>query len=195
MTIKIYRDDWQYAIPFLTILAFFISTDLLKVINKIDLAYISGALPYQIYRSFTSHFVHGNFGHLLANTFGIVVARYFFKQLSLKFNYLFLLLVLLIIPLHSFFQWLFDTYVLHNSHSVLIGFSGIIYAVYAFIFLSSIYGKKYFLGINIDLLSDFNVFRSMRILILIGFLWSLLPNISFSGHLTGFIIGLILFLA
>ena len=187
------RDDWQYVIPFLVCLICFFLTDLFGLLEKTSFAYWSGRLFFEPYRGITSHFLHGDINHLLANTLGIILSRYFLKALSLKSNYLFLVLVALLIPLQSMICWLVDIFLYVNPMSLSLGFSGILYGVYAFILLTTLYGKKKFVGINCCLSSNFKLFKTISLITSIGFVWSLLPGISFIGHLSGFIAGLILF--
>ncbi len=188
------KSDWQYLLPVVVVVAFFVGTNITGNLNKFELAYFSGGLLREPYRGITSHFVHGDFGHLLANIGGIIVARFFLKELQVKSNFLFAAIVFLLIPLQTSLQWIWDMYIFQNTDSFLIGFSGILYGVYSFILLSSIYGKQRFLALNIGLLTNTKVKEAVFVLTGIGFAWSLFPLISFSGHLTGFLSGAILFL-
>ena len=90
MTFKIERLDWQYLIPIFTIVFIFIWTDVFRLLDKNDLAYFSGRLLLEPYRGLTSHLLHFGLSHLLSNVFGIVVARFFLKELKLTGAYLFL---------------------------------------------------------------------------------------------------------
>ncbi len=191
---RISQNDWQYVIPSLLLLTVFIGTDLLDIFQKSDFAYLSGVIINEPYRLVTAHLFHADFNHLLANTFGIVIVRYFFWQLKLKNTYFFIVLIFLLMPLQVFLQWFIDMPVLKNPFSLLIGFSGILYGADAFILFSSMLGKEKFLNFKLGLVSNIEVFRAMLLLTTLGFLSSLLPGISFSGHLTGFIAGSILFL-
>jgi len=188
------KNDFQYFIPFLSLVFIFFCTDFLGVIEKLDFAYYSGAIISQPYRVVTTHFLHADFSHLVANIFGIVVARYFLNELSLKNRYFFIILILFLIPLQILLQWFLDIYILRKYHIILVGFSGILYGINAFILLSSIYGKKYFLLLNISLKPNLSVRKAMLFLSFIGLVWSILPTISLSAHLTGFMAGSILFL-
>ena len=191
---KIANDDWQYLLPFLICLMFFIITDIFRFVDKTSLAYWSGALINEPHRIITSHFIHGNENHLLLNTFGIVFARFCLKSLKLNNNYFFLLLISLLIPLQTIIFWLSDMLIFHNLMSLAIGFSGIIYGLNAFILLASLYGKREFIGFPIVLEKNRQVHQAVLTLTVIGFIWSLLPGISLNGHLSGFIAGSILFL-
>ncbi len=188
------QKEIQYIIPFLLIVLGFILTDFLGIFEKSTLSYWSGRLLYEPYRVITTHFVHGDTKHLLANTFGIVVSRYSLNQLGIKNNYFFVLLVAFLIPLQVFIFWALDIFIFHNLLSLAIGFSGIIFGIHGFILLTSIYGKKNFLGIEITCSKNLDIRRIMLTLLTIGFIWSFVPGISFAGHLSGFLAGLILFL-
>jgi len=191
---KIAKDDWQYLLPFIACSICFIATDLVGVIEKTRFAYWSGALLIEPYRIITTHFIHADAKHLLANTFGIVVARYCLKALRLKGDFFFLLLVGLLIPFQTLIFWLMDIFFFRNPMSLALGFSGIIYGIDAFILLASIYGKQTFVGLNIDLIKDQQIKQTMIILTGAGIAWSFMPGISLLGHLAGFIAGALLFL-
>jgi len=191
---KVPLDDWQYLLPFLTCSICFVATDLFGIIEKTRFAYWSGGLLVEPYRIITTHFMHGDTQHLLANTFGIVVARYCLKGLRLKGNSFFLLLVSLLIPCQTLIFWFVDIFFFKNPMSLAIGFSGILYGVDVFILLASIYGKQRFIGLEIGLRKDQQIRQTMMVLTGIGIIWSLLPGISLLGHLAGFIAGALLFL-
>ena len=191
---KVSKDDWQYFLPFVVCLICFGATDLFGIIDKTRFAYWSGGLLVEPYRIITAHFIHGNAKHLLANIFGIAVARYCLKGLRLKGNWFFLLLIGLLIPLQTLIFALVDIFFFRNTMSFAIGFSGILYGVDAFILLSSMYGKQYFVGLNIDLRKDQQIRQTIIVLTGLGIAWSFLPGISLLGHLAGFIAGVLLFL-
>jgi len=75
-----------------------------------------------------------------------------------------------------------------------LGFSGIIYALFGFLLLTSFYGKKYFLGKEIGFKSNYEVQKMSKTMCFIGLIFSFLPGVSFLGHLIGFIAGCFLFL-
>ena len=191
---KISKDDWQFLLPFLVCLICFIATDIFGIIQKAKFAYWSSRLLEEPFRIITTHFIHSDAKHLLGNTFGLIVARYFLKSLNLKGNLFFLLLVGLLIPLQTLIFWFIDIFFFKNPMSIAVGFSGILYGVYAFILLSSIYGKQSFVCLRIDLRKDQQIRQAMIALTGIGIAWSLLPRISLIGHLSGFIAGAVLFL-
>ena len=191
---KVSKNDWQYLLPFLACSICFIATDLFGSFEKIRFAYWSGGLLVEPYRIITTHFIHGDAKHLLANTFGIVVARYCLKGLRLKGNSLFLLLVAFLMPLQTLIFWLVDIFFFRNLMSLAVGFSGVLYGVDAFILLASIYGKQRFAGLDIQLKKDKQICQTMVVLTSIGITWSLMPGISLLGHLAGFSAGALLFL-
>ncbi len=194
LSYKVSNNDWQYLLPFLVCFICFFATDLLGIFEKTKFAYWSGGLLAEPHRIITSHFIHGNAKHLLANTFGLVIARYCLTGLRLQGNFFFLILVGLLIPLQTLVFWFIDIFFFRNPMSLSVGFSGILYGANAFILLASIYGKQHFVGLNIDLKKDKQINQTMTILTVIGFAWSLIPGISLLGHLSGFIAGALLFL-
>ena len=190
---KISKADWQYLIPFLACTFCFVATDFLGIIDKNSIAYWSGRLFYEPYRIITSHFFHGNFNHLLANTSGIIVARYFLKSLSLQSNYFFLAFIVLIMPLQSIICWFVDILVYRNPMSLAIGFSGVLFGIDAFILMTTLYGKKKFVYIRCELKKDPSLLKSISVLTGIGIIWSFMPGISFLGHMSGLLAGFLLF--
>ncbi len=188
------KNEFQYILPFLICTICFVATDLFGLIEKTMFAYWSGGLLIEPYRIVTSHFIHADINHLLANILGILIARYSLNTLLLKNNYFFLLLISLLIPLQSFMFWFIDVYLYSNQMSVAIGFSGVLYGVNAFILLTSIYGKKRFLGLLFGLKKNKETTKLMFLLTGIGLLFSLIPGVSLVGHLSGFIAGALLFL-
>ncbi len=195
MTLKIEKIDRQYLLILFTIVCTFLCTDIFRVLDKFELSYFSGRLFSQPYRGLTSHFAHYDLNHLLSNVFGIVVARYFLKELKLTSTRFFLVLVSFLIPLQSCLQLLVDIYLLKRQMYILVGFSGILYGINSFILLSSIYGKRKFFNLQIDLVRNPKVCNAILFLTGIGLCFSLFPKISFSAHFTGLIAGGILFLA
>ena len=193
-TYKVPKDDWQYLIPFLACTICFVATDIFGIIDKERFAYWSGGLILEPYRIITAHFIHGDAKHLLANTFGIAVARYCLKGLRLKGNFFFLLLVGLLIPIQTMIFWFSDIFFFKNPMSLAVGFSGIIYGVDAFILISSIYGKQRFIGMNIYLIKNQQILNTMIVLTGLGIAWSFMPGVSLIGHLAGFTAGALLFL-
>ena len=190
---KVSKDDWQYLLPFLACTICFVITDLFGFLEKISFAYWSGRLLFEPYRIFTSHFFHGDVNHLLANISGIIVVRYFLKSLNLRNNYFFIAFIFVIIPLQTFILWCVDIFVFGNTMSLVIGFSGILFGMDAFILMTTIYGKQRFFLLKCNLKKDTRLFKSIFILTGIGIVWSFLPGISFLGHMSGLFAGFLLF--
>ncbi len=194
MLAKISKDDWQYFIPFLACTICFFATDFLGIIDKTSVAYWSGRMFIEPYRIITYHFFHGNFNHLLANISGIIVARYFLKSLNLQSDYFLLAFIALVIPIQAFIFLCFDILLYRNPMSLAIGFSGVLFAIDAFVLMTTIYGKKNFIYIRCGLQNDPKLLKSISLLTGIGIIWSLLPGISLLGHMSGLFAGFILFL-
>tara|TARA_Y100001968_G_scaffold250368_1_gene235401 strand:- start:425 stop:1012 length:588 start_codon:yes stop_codon:yes gene_type:complete len=190
---KVSKNDWQFFLPFLACTICFITTDLFGIFEKTKFAYWSGRLLFEPYRIITSHFFHGDVNHLLANISGIIVVRYFMRALKLRSNYFFIAFIFLMIPLQTFILWCVDIFIFGNSMSLVIGFSGILFGMDAFILMTTIYGKQRFLLFKCNLEKDLRLFKSIFILTGIGIIWSFLPGISFFGHMSGLLAGFLLF--
>jgi membrane associated rhomboid family serine protease len=124
-----------------------------------------------------SPFLHGNIGHLFNNSiplFILVAAlRFFYRKESLK-------VLVLGVLLSGFGTWLI------GRESYHIGASGLIYVLVSFIFFKGIKSKYFRL-----------VALSLAIVIVYGgMIWFVFPsteeNISWEGHLSGFISGYLL---
>ena len=191
---RISKDDWQYIVPFLLCTICFIATDVIGIIGKTSVAYWSGRLFVEPYRVVTSHFFHVDINHFFANSSGIIVARYFFKALNLRSNYFLIAIVFLLIPIQSIICWCIDILVCKNANSIAIGFSGILYGVYAIILLTTIYGKKKFIFLECGLGRNPNLIKSISVITGIGLILSFLPGISLIGHLSGLLAGIVVFL-
>tara|TARA_B100000579_G_scaffold337250_1_gene288230 strand:- start:183 stop:770 length:588 start_codon:yes stop_codon:yes gene_type:complete len=190
---KISKDDWQYILPCMACTICFVATDVFGIIDKPSFFYWSGRLLHEPYRIITAHFFHGDFNHLLTNISGIIVARYLLKSLSLQSDYFFITFILFIMPIQSFILWCVDILVYRNPMSLAIGFSGVLFGIDAFIFMATIYGKKKFICIRCDLKKNPRLNKSISLLTGIGIIWSFLPGISLSGHMSGLLAGFLLF--
>ena len=99
--------------------------------------------------------------------------------------------------LNFFIIWVYEKILsyfnIYPDYAV-IGFSGIIFALFGFLLLTSFYGKKYFLGKEIGLKCNYEVQKMSKTICLIGLIFSFFPGVSFLGHLSGFIAGCFLFL-
>ena len=190
---RILKKEAQFIIPsFLCFLLFFI-INYNRFFLLSELAYWSGNLINQPYRILSYSFVHKDFNHLLSNLFGIVVIRYCFINLNLKNIFLFLYLIIFLIPIQTFYLFILDNFLFYNPNHLLVGFSGIIFGTFSFIFLSSLYGKKYIFNIFIDLKKNHEIKKLMTVILSLGIIYSFLPGISLSGHVAGLLSGFIIF--
>ena len=150
------------------------------------------------HRIFTSILVHADFNHLLTNIGGIVITRYFLMQLGIKSKFFYIKFILICSNVNFFIIWIFEKTLSYFFNIIpnyaALGFSGIIYAFFGFLLLTSIYGKSYFLGSRIYLKKDYEIQKMSKIICIIGLIFSFLPEVSLLGHLSGFIAGCFLFL-
>ena len=190
------RNNYNFYIPVIIILFCFIFTNILGFIDDTAVAYWSGNLLDQTYRIISAHFFHGDIIHLLTNVFGLWLSQHFFFKLNLeqKKQYLFLILVCLSMFLQTITMWFLDIIIFKNRDNLVIGFSGILFAINSFILLISTYGKKTFLNITINMDKNNIVKKDLGILTVIGFIFSFLPDVSLIAHISGFTAGYILFL-
>ena len=191
---KIINKEAQFIIPSFLCILLFIVINFKRLFLITDLSYWSSNLLNQPYRILSYSFVHKDFNHLLSNLFGIVVVRYCFINLKLKNIFLFFYLIILLIPIKTFFLFIVDNFLFYNPNHLLVGFSGIIFGTFSFILLSSIYGKEYFFNIFIGLKKNNEIYRLMIVFLSLGIFYSLLPSISLSGHIAGILSGFIIFI-
>ncbi len=191
---KISKNDWQYLLPIFILVFIFIGTDITIFWNKLDFAYHHRLIFIEPYRAVTSHFFHADVNHLLANIFGIVVARYFLIELKVKCDKLFLLLISCLLPCQTMLQWCFESVFIRSLNNFSLGFSGILYGINSFILCSSVFGKEKYLGIYLNISRNKNVRTSISFLTLLGLVWSFIPGISMIAHISGLIAGSIIFL-
>ena len=191
---KIIKKEAQFIIPSFLCFLLFIIINFKRLFLVSELSYWSSYLINQPYRILSYSFVHKDFNHLLSNIFGIIVVRYCFINLNLKNIFLFLYLIILLIPIQTFFLFIVDNFLFYNPNHLLVGFSGIIFGTFTFILLSSIYGKENIFNIFIDLKKNNEIYRLMTVFLSLGIVYSLLPSISFSGHIAGMLSGFIIFI-
>ena len=191
---KIIRKETQFIIPSLLCFLLFIFINFKRFFLVSDLSYWSSYLINQPYRILSYSFVHKDFNHLLSNLFGIIVVRYCFINLNLKNIFLFLYLIILLIPIQTFFLFILDNFIFYNPNHLLVGFSGIIFGTFSFILLSSLYGKEYILNIFIGLKKNNEIYKLMTVFLSLGIVYSFLPSISLSGHIAGILSGFIIFI-
>ena len=186
--------DLQYLIPWMICICTYLFTDIVGLFDKSKLAYWSGGIIAEPYRIITTHFVHGNLNHLIANTFGIVIVRTSCTMMKIRSNKIILILIGILIPLQVIIFWFMDIYMYKDMMSLAIGFSGIIYGLNTFILFSSSYGKDTLLWVKLDIKKNKEVKKMMLIIITLGLFVSFLPSVSLKGHFAGIVAGLILFL-
>ena len=191
---KIIRKEAQFIIPSFLCFLLFIFINFKRFFLVSDLSYWSSYLINQPYRILSYSFVHKDFNHLLSNLFGIIVVRYCFINLNLKNIFLFLYLIILLIPIQTFFLFIVDNFIFYNPNHLLVGFSGIIFGTFSFILLSSLYGKEYILNIFIGLKKNNEIYKLMTVFLPLGIVYSFLPSISLSGHIAGILSGFIIFI-
>ncbi len=195
---SISKYDWQYIFSGFLLISVFIFTDLIEVFDKEFFYFVPRLISDQPYRIFTSILIHADLNHLLSNLGGIIISRYFLIRLRIQSRFFFLKFILICSFLNFFIIWFYEMVLsyffnIYPNYSSL-GFSGIIYALFGFSLLTSLYGKKYFLGKKIGLKSNYEVQKMSRSICLIGLIFSFLPGISLLGHISGFIAGCFLFL-
>ena len=190
---KIIKKEAQFIIPSFLCFLLFIFINFRRFFLVSELSYWSSYLINQPYRILSYSFVHKDFNHLLSNLFGIIVVRYCFINLNLKNIFLFLYLIILLIPIQTFFLFILDNFIFYNPNHLLVGFSGIIFGTFSFILLSSLYGKEYILNIFIGLKKNNEIYKLMTVFLSLGIVYSFLPSISLSGHVSGILSGFIIF--
>ena len=195
---SISKYDWQYIISASLLILTFIITDLIEVFDKELLYFVPRLISDQPYRIFTAILVHADLNHLLSNLGGIIITRYFLMRLGIKSRFFYLKFILICSFLNFFITWIYEKTLLfffniYPNYAAL-GFSGIIYALFGFLLLTSFYGKNYFLGKKICLKSNYEVQKMSKTICLIGLIFSFFPGISLLGHISGFLAGCFLFL-
>ena len=190
---KIINKEAQFIIPSFLCILLFIVVNFKRFFLISDFSYWSSNLLNQPYRILSYSFLHKDLNHLLSNLFGIVVVRYCFINLKLKNIFLFFYLIILLIPTQTFYLFIVDNFLFYNPNHLLIGFSGVIFGSFSFILLASIYGKEYIFNIFIGLKKNYEIKKLMTIFLSLGIVYSLLPDISFSGHVAGILSGFFIF--
>ena len=195
---SISKYDWQYLVTGFSLISVFIFTDLIGVIDKEYFYFVPRLISDQPYRIFTSILTHADLNHLLSNLGGIIITRYFLMRLGIKSRFFYLKFILICSFLNFFIIWVYEKILsyffnIYPNYAAL-GFSGIIYALFGFLLLTSFYGKSYFLGKKIGLKSNYEVQKMSRTICFIGLIFSFIPGVSLLGHITGFVAGCFLFL-
>ena len=190
---KIIKKEGQFIIPVFICFLLFLIININGLFNISELSYWSGFIIKQPYRIISYSFVHKDFNHLFSNIFGIIVVRYCFLNLNLKNKFLFFYLTILLVPIQTLFLFIIDNLLIDNYNHLLVGFSGVLFGSYTFILLSSIFGKKNIFNIYIGLEKSKDIKKLMILFLSLGMAYSLLPNISLSGHLSGMLSGFVIF--
>ena len=194
---SISKYDWQYLVTVFFLILVFILTDLIEVIDKEYFYFVPRLISDQPYRILTSILIHADLNHLLSNLGGIIITRYFLMRLGIESRFFYLKFIFICSFINFFIIWLYEKILSYFNifpNYAALGFSGIIYALFGFLLLTSLYGKKYFLGKKIGLNSNNEVQKMSKTICFIGLIFSFLPGVSLLGHLTGFIAGCFLFL-
>ena len=194
---SISKYDWQYLVTGFSLISVFIFTDFIEVIDKEKFYFVPRLISDQPHRIFTSILIHADLNHLLSNLGGIIITRYFLMRLGIKRRFFYLKFIFICSFLNFFIIWFYEKILSYFNifpNYAALGFSGIIYALFGFLLLTSFYGKSHFLGKKIGLKSNYQVQKMSKTICLIGLILSFLPGISLLGHLSGFIAGCFLFL-
>ena len=179
------------------LISVFIFTELIGVIDKEYFYFVPRLITDQPYRIFTSILTHADLNHLLSNLGGIIITRYLLMRLGIKSRFFYLKFILICSFLNFLIIWFYEkilSYFNIYPNYAALGFSGIIYALFGFLLLTSFYGKKYFLGKEIGFKSNYEVQKMLKTICLIGLIFSFFPGVSLLGHSSGFIAGCFLFL-
>ena len=142
MTINnsISKYDWQFLITGFFLISVFIFTDLIGVIDKKYFYFVPRLISDQHHRIFTSILIHADLNHLLSNLGGIIITRYFLMRLGIKSRFFYLKFILICSFLNFFIIWVYEKILsffnIYPNYAAL-GFSGIIYALFGFLLLTS----------------------------------------------------------
>ncbi len=195
---SISKYDWQFLATGFFLISVFVFTDLIGVIDKEYFYFVPRLISDQPHRIFTSILIHADLNHLLSNLGGIIITRYFLMRLGIESRFFYLKFIFICSFINFFIIWVYEkilSYFLNfYPNYAALGFSGIIYALFGFLLLTSLYGKKYFLGKKIGFNSNNEVQKMSKTICFIGLIFSFLPGVSLLGHLSGFIAGCFLFL-
>ncbi|WP_235782069.1 rhomboid family intramembrane serine protease [Paenibacillus senegalensis] len=148
------------------------TSDMATMINFGAMFRLSGFSP-EWWRYFASMFLHFGFMHLLMNCFALYVFAPPLERMIGSFRYLLFYLL-------SGFSGSLISYLLMSERTVSAGASGAVYGVFAAYLFLAIFRK--------DVL-DAQSGQTIKTILIVGLIYSLLPGVSFFGHLGGFIGG------
>ena len=191
--IHLNKTEYQFFVLIILCCISFVFINILRIKEISQLAYSPIYLIKEPYRILLYNFVHKDLNHLFSNIFGIIIIRYCFLDLKIKSINLFYYLTTLIIILQTFMLYLIDNFLLHRYDHFLIGFSGIVFGVNAYLMMASYFGTNQFFMKFIGLKRNYYIFRLNLFILSFGFFFSLLPGISLEGHFCGALSGLIIF--
>ena len=191
--IELFKREHQFFLLIILCFISFVFINILGTIKISQIAYSSGYLIKEPYRILLYNFAHKDLNHLVSNVFGIIIIRYCFIKLKIKSSNLFYYLTILIIFLQTFILYLIDHFLVNKYDYFLIGFSGIVFGVNAYLMLVSYFGSNKFFNKFISLKRNYYIFRLNLFILSFGFIYSLLPGVSLKGHLSGALSGLIIF--
>ncbi len=191
--IHVNKIEYQFFLLITLCCISFIFINILGIKDISQLAYSSGYLIKEPHRILLYNFVHKDLNHLFSNIFGIIIIRYCFIILKINSTNLFCYLTTLIIILQTFMLYLIDNFLLNKYDHFLIGFSGIIFGVNAYLMMASYFGTNQFFMKFIVLKRNYYIFRLNLFILSFGFMYSLMPGISLEGHFCGALSGLIIF--
>ena len=191
--INLNKTEYQFFLLIMLCCISFIFINILGIKEIAQLAYSPLYLIKEPYRILLYNFVHKDLNHLFSNIFGIIIIRYCFLYLKIKSINLFYYLTTLIIILQTFMLYLIDNFLLNKYDHFLIGFSGIVFGVNAYLMMASYFGTNQFFMKCVNLKKNSYIFRLNLFILSFGFIYSLLPGISIKGHFCGAFSGLIIF--
>jgi len=191
--IHLNKTEYQFFLLIILCCISFIFINILGIKEISQLAYSPVYLIREPYRILLYNFIHKDLNHLLSNIFGIIIIRYCFLDLKINSINLFYYLTSLIIILQTFMLYLIDNFLLNKYDHFLIGFSGIVFGVNAYLMMASFLGTNQFFFKFIGLKRNYHTFWLNLFILSFGFFFSLLPGISLEGHFCGALSGLIIF--
>ena len=191
--IHLNKSEYQFFLLIILCCISFVFINILGIKEISQLAYSPVYLIKEPYRILLYNFVHKDLNHLFSNIFGIIIIRYCFLYLKIKSITLFYYLTTLIIISQTFMLYLIDNFLLNRYDHFLIGFSGIVFGVNAYLMMASFFGTNQFFIKFIGLKKNHHIFRLNLFILSFGFFFSLLPGISLEGHFCGALSGLIIF--